>query len=174
MTNEWTKPERAEAYLARMNDIPHRMEGEATLLAEVPVAARQVLDLGWGNGHLVSLVLTDCPNATGTGVDFLPPMLKQARQRFAADNRVSTDCISGTRRVVDADHRYLRRNLVADLRSVTDSLADRRASVAALPASTGTRKRHLSVTEDSSHAHKAPAMAEVTETARVSSTDGEL
>ena len=31
MTNEWTKPEHAEAYLARMKDIPHRAEGEATL-----------------------------------------------------------------------------------------------------------------------------------------------
>jgi hypothetical protein len=48
MTNEWTKPEHAEAYLARMRDIPHRVEGEGTLLSEVPVQTKRVLDLGCG------------------------------------------------------------------------------------------------------------------------------
>lgn len=45
MANKWTKPEHAEAYLARMEDIPHRVEGEATLLSEVPTEAKRVLDL---------------------------------------------------------------------------------------------------------------------------------
>jgi cyclopropane fatty-acyl-phospholipid synthase-like methyltransferase len=88
MTNEWTKPEHAEAYLARMKDIPHRIEGEATLLAEVPRGTRRVLDLGCGNGHLLSLVLAQCPTATGVGLDFSPTMLEQARRRFADDQRI--------------------------------------------------------------------------------------
>lgn len=88
MTNEWTKPEHSEAYLARMKDIPHRVEGEATLLSEVPKQSERVLDLGCGNGHLLSLVLAHCPNATGVGLDFSPTMLEQARSRFADDNRV--------------------------------------------------------------------------------------
>ncbi len=89
MANEWTKPEHAEAYLARMKDIPHRVEGEATLLSEVPNESKRVLDLGCGNGHLLSLVLAHCPNSTGVGLDFSPTMLEQARDRFAGDDRVT-------------------------------------------------------------------------------------
>ena len=89
MTNEWTKPEHAEAYLARMKDIPHRAEGESTLLAEIPAETRRVLDLGCGNGHLLSLVLAHRPEATGVGLDFSPTMLTQAQARFAGDQRVT-------------------------------------------------------------------------------------
>ena len=89
MTNEWTSPEHAKSYLARMHDIPHRMEGEATLLSEISRETKRVLDLGCGNGHLLSLVLTHCPNARGIGLDFSPIMLAEARQRFSTDERVT-------------------------------------------------------------------------------------
>ncbi len=88
MTNEWTSPEYAEAYLAQMKDIPHRTEGEATLLSEIPTDTKRVLDLGCGNGHLLSLVLAHCPTATGIGLDVSATMLKQAQQRFKEDGRV--------------------------------------------------------------------------------------
>jgi ubiquinone/menaquinone biosynthesis C-methylase UbiE len=88
MTNEWTKPEHAAAYLARMNDIPHRAEGESTLLSEIPTQSKRVLDLGCGNGHLLFLVLAHCPEATGVGLDFSPTMLQQTRDRFTGDDRV--------------------------------------------------------------------------------------
>lgn len=89
MTNEWTKAEHAEAYLARMNDIPHRAEGEATLLSEISSDSKRVLDLGCGNGHLLSLVLTHCPGATGVALDFSPTMLGKSRERFGGDDRVT-------------------------------------------------------------------------------------
>ena len=89
MTNEWTNPEHAAAYLARMADIPHRTEGEATLLSEIPKQSRRVLDLSCGDGHLLSLVLGHCPTATGMGLDFSPTMLEQARKSFAGDDRVT-------------------------------------------------------------------------------------
>lgn len=89
MVNEWTKPEHAEAYLSRMNDIPHRMEGEASLLSEVSKHAKRVLDIGCGNGHLLSLVLAHCVKATGVGLDFSPTMLQQATQRFSQDDHVT-------------------------------------------------------------------------------------
>ena len=89
MTNEWTNPEHAQAYLQRLTGIPHRAEGEATLLSEVPTTSRHVLDLGCGNGHLLSLVLAHCPQASGVGLDFSPTMLQQARERFADNDRVT-------------------------------------------------------------------------------------
>lgn len=89
MTNEWTKPEHAEAYLARMKSIPHRAEGEETLLSEVPIHSKRVLDLGCGNGHLLALVLAACPDAEGIGLDFSPIMLKSAQERFADDKRIT-------------------------------------------------------------------------------------
>ena len=88
MPNEWINLEHVEGYLARMKDIPHRSAGEATLLSEVPVQSRRVLDLGCGNGHLLALVLAHCPDAYGIGLDFSPPMLEQSRLRFAGNKRV--------------------------------------------------------------------------------------
>lgn len=41
-----------------------------------------MLDLGCGNGHLLSLVLAHCPESTGAGLDFSPTMLAQARERI--------------------------------------------------------------------------------------------
>lgn len=89
MMNRWIDPDHARAYLARMNDIPHRTEGEATLISEVSRKSNRVLDLGCGNGHLLSLVLAHCSAATGVGLDFSPTMLEQAQERFAADGRVT-------------------------------------------------------------------------------------
>ena len=89
MTNEWANPEHAKAYLARMTDIPHRVEGEATLLSEIPENTKRVLDLGCGNGHLLSLVLAHGPHATGVGLDFSSTMLGQAHDRFAGNDRVA-------------------------------------------------------------------------------------
>lgn len=85
MTNEWANPEHALAYLERMQDIPHRSAGEATLLSEVPVTAQRILDLGCGNGHLLALLLEHCPAATGVGLDLSPTMLEHSRRRFTED-----------------------------------------------------------------------------------------
>ena len=85
--NEWTSPDHALAYLERMNKIAHRAEGEATLCSEVPRSSRRILDLGCGNGHLLGLLLTHCPNATGVGLDLSPAMIEKAKQRFASSDR---------------------------------------------------------------------------------------
>jgi SAM-dependent methyltransferase len=88
MSNEWTKAEHAAAYLGRADRIPHRAEGEATLLEEVPPGAARVLDLGSGDGRLLGLLLDHCPAASGVALDFSPPMLERLRQRFGGDGRV--------------------------------------------------------------------------------------
>lgn len=89
MTNEWTKPEHALEYLGRLTQIPHRQEGEATLISEVSPEATRVLDLGCGDGHLLSIVLAHCPKAEGVGLDFSPTMLEKAQKRFAENPCVS-------------------------------------------------------------------------------------
>jgi tRNA (cmo5U34)-methyltransferase len=88
MSNEWTTPEHALAYLRRADTIPHRAEGEATLLEEVPKDAGRILDLGSGDGRLLGLLLLACPAARGIAVEFSPPMLGRLRGRFGGDGRV--------------------------------------------------------------------------------------
>jgi SAM-dependent methyltransferase len=88
MSNEWTTPDHALAYLKRADRVPHRTEGESTLLAEVPKDARRVLDLGSGDGRLLGLLLLHCPEASGVAVDFSPPMLERLRERFGGEGRV--------------------------------------------------------------------------------------
>jgi SAM-dependent methyltransferase len=87
MCSEWTTPEHALAYLQMADRIPHRTEGEATLLEEVPRTARRVLDLGAGDGRLLNLLLLACPDASGVAVEFSPPMLEKLRARFGSECR---------------------------------------------------------------------------------------
>jgi SAM-dependent methyltransferase len=88
MNDEWTTPEHALTYLQRADRVPHRTEGEATLLEEVPKDAARILDLGSGDGRLLGLLLLARPSARGVAVEFSPPMLERLRLRFADDSRV--------------------------------------------------------------------------------------
>src|SRR5881227_3363537 len=88
MSNEWTTVEHALAYLAMADRIPHRTEGEAVLLEEVPGDAERILDLGSGDGRLLGLLLLARPAARGVALDFSPPMLERLRDRFGPDSRV--------------------------------------------------------------------------------------
>jgi len=81
--NLWPNVEHALSYLALADTIPHRTEGEATLLEVLPDRVERILDLGTGDGRLLALVRTACPGATGVAVDFSPPMLEAFADRFA-------------------------------------------------------------------------------------------
>ena len=91
---EWTTADHASAYLERADRVPHRAIGEATLLDELPARVRRVLDLGSGDGRLLSLVLSARPGAEGVALDFSPHMLEQLRTRFGG---------TGLVRIVDHD-----------------------------------------------------------------------
>ena len=80
--NLWPSAEHALDYLRRADSVPHRVEGEATLLEFVPASTTRVLDLGSGAGRLLSLVLAALPSAEFVALDFSPTMLHQLRGAF--------------------------------------------------------------------------------------------
>src|SRR5690242_15165785 len=86
--NLWSSAQHALEYLSRADSIPHRTEGESTLLEFVPRTARRVLDLGSGDGRLLRLVRIDRLEAEYTAVDFSEVMLERLRASFGNDNRV--------------------------------------------------------------------------------------
>lgn len=85
---EWTTAEHVSRYLARADEFPRRAEGESVLLEQVPQNAGRILDLGTGDGRLLSLLLGDRPAMSGVGLDFSEVMLAAARERFAGDDRI--------------------------------------------------------------------------------------
>ena len=86
--SEWQTAKHALGYLEKADRVPHRSEGEATLLDELPESVQRILDLGSGDGRLLDLVLRARPSALGVAVDFSPPMLERLRQRFDGSERV--------------------------------------------------------------------------------------
>jgi tRNA (cmo5U34)-methyltransferase len=92
--NLWSSSDHARDYLGRADQIPHRTEGESTLLEFLPSSARRILDLGTGDGRLLALARAEMsrrnlPTPQAVAVDFSPAMLQAARQRFAADSTVT-------------------------------------------------------------------------------------
>jgi len=87
-TAEWSSAEHALGYLAHQDQVPHRDEGEGTLLESLPPRVERILDLGTGDGRLCALVLAARPDATAVAIDMSPPMLEAARRRFLDDGRV--------------------------------------------------------------------------------------
>lgn len=83
--NLWTSSEHVNDYLERANQISHRSEGEAALLEFIPPQTRRILDLGTGDGRLLTLVRQHHPDTEAVAVDFSPAMLEAVRKRFAGD-----------------------------------------------------------------------------------------
>jgi tRNA (cmo5U34)-methyltransferase len=87
--NLWTSTEHALDYLGRADSIPHRVEGESTLVEFIPPTAKRILDLGTGDGRLLARVKLHHPDATAMAIDFSPAMLEAARRRFVDDPSVT-------------------------------------------------------------------------------------
>ena len=87
-TNYWTSPEKALEYLRKADSIPHRVEGEATLLEFVPPTAKRVLDLGSGAGRLLGLVGSLLPAAEFVALDFSPAMIEHFHAAFPNQERI--------------------------------------------------------------------------------------
>jgi tRNA (cmo5U34)-methyltransferase len=80
--NKWTDTDHVNKYLNRADRIPHRKEGEQVLMEHLPDTVSRVLDIGTGDGRLLSMILAWQSNAEGVGLDFPPAMLEQARSQF--------------------------------------------------------------------------------------------
>ncbi len=87
--SEWQTLDHALEYLARADKLPHRTEGERVLLDQIPSKAKRVLDLGTGDGRLLSLVMLNNPALEGVALDFSEVMINQAKKRFENDRRVT-------------------------------------------------------------------------------------
>ena len=91
--NLWDSEGHAQDYLERADSISHRSEGEAALLEFIPRTARRILDLGTGDGRLLSLVRMDLAKQDNSDVeavalDFSPAMLRAVGKRFAEESSV--------------------------------------------------------------------------------------
>jgi ubiquinone/menaquinone biosynthesis C-methylase UbiE len=86
--NLWTSSDHAREYLERADSISHRNEGESALLEFIPRTTRHILDLGTGDGRLLSLVHQQHPNTDAVALDFSPAMLEAAGRRFAGESSI--------------------------------------------------------------------------------------
>ena len=84
---DWSDRDHVLSYLARVDGMPHRAEGDGVLDEVVPAGAGRILDLGCGDGRLSAFLRIRRPGARLTLLDVSPPMLAAARERFAADPR---------------------------------------------------------------------------------------
>jgi len=87
--NLWSRRNHALDYLERADSIPHRTEGEGTLLEFVPRTTRRILDLSTGDGRLLALVKSQHLDTEAVAIDFSAVMLDAARRRFADDSSVT-------------------------------------------------------------------------------------
>jgi tRNA (cmo5U34)-methyltransferase len=87
--NLWSQTDHALEYLERADSLPHRTEGESSLLELIPQTTRRILDLGTGDGRLLALVKREHPNTEAVAIDFSPSMVDAAKNRFAGDSSVA-------------------------------------------------------------------------------------
>jgi tRNA (cmo5U34)-methyltransferase len=86
VSGEWTNQARVAEYLAR--EIPHRQIAERMLLTALPEQAERCIDLGTGDGRLLTLICTRYPDAEAIGLDSSAAMLDRARERFDGNPKV--------------------------------------------------------------------------------------
>ncbi len=88
-TGGWSDRDQVAWYTGRIGSLAPRLAGEAVLAELLPATPRRVLDLGCGDGRLTALVLEHRPAVEEVAaIDFSPPMLALAAERFTGDARV--------------------------------------------------------------------------------------
>lgn len=87
--NLWSSSDHSKDYLKRADSIPHRREGEATLVEFLPGRVERFLDLGSGGGRLLGLVKAARPGADAVAVDFSAAMLEVLGDAYRSDVKTS-------------------------------------------------------------------------------------
>lgn len=88
--HEWIDEGIGLYWLERRASLPHWHEAEMVVLEDVIADRRvqRILDLGTGDGYMLSVLRSVCPHAEGIGLDISPSLLKAGRHRFDGDSRV--------------------------------------------------------------------------------------
>lgn len=87
--SNWQTSSRVADYLNRINNIPHRAEGEFLLCEFISnKKPTRILDLGTGNGRLIKLLKEKIPFLQSVVIDFSPPMLNELKKDFLNDKTV--------------------------------------------------------------------------------------
>jgi tRNA (cmo5U34)-methyltransferase len=90
MGGSWKDESKVVEYVERVDRLAARRSGEAELVEALPTTVARVLDLGCGDGRLISLVLDARPDAAeAVGLDHSPPMITLANDRFRHETRVT-------------------------------------------------------------------------------------
>jgi ubiquinone/menaquinone biosynthesis C-methylase UbiE len=87
--NLWSNADHARDYLERSAKKPWREAAYEHLIDVVPRGVHRVLDLGCGDGEVMSRVVAVNPGVEGMAADFSPEMLGRARERFADATNVT-------------------------------------------------------------------------------------
>ena len=61
-SDEWSDPDHSLNYLRYADSFPHRNEGEAILLENIPANATRILDIGSGSGRLIKMIKENSTN----------------------------------------------------------------------------------------------------------------
>lgn len=85
--SEWSDPAHVRHYLTRTAGGERLAEGDSALLEVIGPSACRVLDLGTGDGRVLSLIAEKFPAIEGVGIDSSELMLSAAAERFAGDAR---------------------------------------------------------------------------------------
>ena len=89
-SDEWSDPDHSLNYLRYADSFPHRNEGEAILLENIPANATRILDIGSGAGRLINIIKENShkSNIEFVALDISPTMLKSLKHNFANDASV--------------------------------------------------------------------------------------
>jgi tRNA (cmo5U34)-methyltransferase len=79
---EWHDAERVASYHALTDLVPRLADGDSVLVELLPARLSRVLDVGTGDGRLIALIREARGGVEAVGIDFSPPMLAAARERF--------------------------------------------------------------------------------------------
>lgn len=89
-SDEQSDPDHSLNYLRYADSFPHKNEGEAILLENIPANATRILDIGSGSGRLIKMIKENTRKSCieFVALDISPTMLKSLKHNFANDTSV--------------------------------------------------------------------------------------